>query len=339
MHPDKVFVADWGVRVNHIDAKSFFWEEVEFQQRPEIEYEQDIRVAYNQEDVSLTQFWQGCESFIGKQELCESDESLSLKLTPDQLNDAVISQGGLISNSPSSVTSFSEPHEDEWQVNENPVLEEIYNISITEDDLEALGNFSQLGIRHAFRVSVDFNQGIDVFYFNEIQVPFYFQKTNGAIFAETKVILKTSYISNEYSEQAYMPNRSLLEENQRVSFCYENTCSFEYLSSDIIDVDTILGSYSASPENIDTCSENGLMVWGLSAIANPDIVETQKAIFHYEIQISIINTNNVDKFNPLDYLDRDLTLPPKEDAGSLCYLLLLGVLAFIRRNQAIKVQQ
>ena len=79
-------MADWGVRVNRLEAKNYGWEDVDVQQRPDIEYEQDVRVVYDPEAVSLTKFWQGCESFIGRQEQCESDESLSMVVTPDLLN-------------------------------------------------------------------------------------------------------------------------------------------------------------------------------------------------------------------------------------------------------------
>lgn len=330
LSPNNVFVADWGVRVNRLEAKNYGWEDVDVQQRPEIEYEQDVRVVYDPEDVSLTKFWQGCESFIGRQEQCESDESLSLTFAPDQLGVTLESQGNLITYSSDSITSFYKPNEDEWQVNDNPVLEEIFNISITESEIEALGDFAQLGIRHAFRVTVDVNQDLERFYFDELQIPLYLQTTKGNFFVETKTIIKALSVSSDYSEQAYTPHRSLLEENHSTSFCSENTCGFEFLISDFVDVNKIHESYSSSTNNINTCSGSGLLVGSLGAHSHrySDVVEIEKAIFHYEIQISIINKNSLEKFNPLDYLDRDLTLPKEKSGGSFYFLLTLIVLAF-----------
>ena len=334
LHPDKTLVLDWGVRVNRIDARDFGWQEVEVQPRPEIEYEQDVRVTYDPEAVSLTKFWQGCESFIGRQGQCESDESLSLTLTPDQLGVTLESQGGLITHSSDSITSFPDPNKDEWQVNDNPVLEEIFNASITESEIEALGDFAQLGIRHAFRVTVDVNQDLERFYFDDLQIPFYLQTTKGNVFVETKTIIKALSVSSDYSEQAYTPHRSLLEENRRTSFCSENSCGFEFLISDFVDVNKIHESYSSSTNNINICSDNGLLVGSLGAHShtNSDVVEIEKAIFHYEIQISIINTNSVEKFNPLDYLDRDLTLPKEKSGGSVYYFLLILIVLSFRKK-------
>ncbi len=105
--------------------------------------------------------------------------------------------------------------------------------------------------------------------------------------------------------------------------------------SDFVDVNKIHEAYSDSTQNIDICSGSNLQIGALSAHGYRDsgAVEIEKAIFHYEIQISIINTNSIENFNPLDYLDRDLTLPSKKDAGSLCYLLsLLSILMLFRRK-------
>jgi hypothetical protein len=333
LHPDKAFVVDWGVRVNRIDARDFGWQEVEVQQRPEIEYEQDVRVTYDPDAVSFTKFWQGCESFIGRQEQCESDESLSLTLTPDQLNATLESQESLITHSSDSVTSFSEPNEDERQVNDSPVLEEIFNAFMTGSEIEALGDFTQLGIRQAIRVTVDVNKDLKRFYFDELETPLYLQTAKGNIFVEVKTILKTLSVSRYYTEQAYTPQRSLLEENYRTPFCSENTCGFEFMISDVLDVNQIHQSYSSSTNNVGVCSDIALVVGSLSVHEHSGLKEIEKAIFHYEIQISIINTNSIENFNPLDYLDRDLTLPSKKDAGSLCYLLsLLSILMLFRRK-------
>ena len=211
LHPDKAFVVDWGVRVNRIDARDFGWQEVEVQQRPEIEYEQDVRVTYDPDAVSFTKFWQGCESFIGRQEQCESDESLSLTLTPDQLNATLESQESLITHSSDSITSFSEPNEDEWQVNDSPVLEEIFNAFMTKSEIEALGDFTQLGIRQAIRVTVDVNQDLEKIDFEDLKIPLYLQTDEGNIFVEIKTILKTLSVSGDYSEQAYASRRSLIK--------------------------------------------------------------------------------------------------------------------------------
>lgn len=337
LHPDKAFVVDWGVRVNRIDARDFGWQKIEIQPRPEIEYEQDLRVTYDPEAVSLTKFWQGCESFIGRQEQCESDESLSLTLTPDQLDAALESQGSLITHSSDTVTSFTEPYEDDWQVNDNPVLEELFNASITESEIEALGDFTQLGIRHAFRVTVDVNKDLERFYFDELKTPLYLQTAKGNIFVEIKTILKTLSVSRYYSEQAYTPQRSLLEENYRTPFCSENTCGFEFMISDVLDVNQIHQSYSSSTNNVGVCSNIALGVGSLSVHEHSDLKEIEKAIFHYEIQISIINTNSIENFKPLDYLDRDLALPSKKDAGSLFYLLMLFLIIPFRLNSRLIV--
>jgi len=38
LYPNYSFVADWGVRVNRLVARDYNWEDVEVQQRSEIEY-------------------------------------------------------------------------------------------------------------------------------------------------------------------------------------------------------------------------------------------------------------------------------------------------------------
>jgi len=328
--PDNVVAIDWGVRVNSLYADTE-WEENEIQQRPEIEYEQDVRVTYDQEAVSITSFWKGCESFIGRQGKCESDQSLSMVLAPNQLNDSLLVQGSLVRNNSKNITSFSEPYDDSWQVSENPVLEEIFSVSMTENEVDALGDFTQLGIRQAIRITVDVNQSLYQFELNELQLPFHILTSQKGLFTESKVILKAFHTSGDYVEQAYMANRSLLEENFQTSYCRDNTCGFEYLISDLYNVKEIFNIYSKwSKEDMICTVSSGLLIHWLSANLPYPEIEIRKAIFHYEIQTSIINSNNIDDFNPLDYMDRDLTLPKENSGGGLYYFLILLLILSIR---------
>ena len=336
--PDYGFVADWGVRVNQLEAKDYHWQDVEVQQRPEIEYEQDVRVTYDQEEVSITSFWQGCESFIGKQELCASDESLSIVVTPDQLIEALLSQGSLVTNTSKNITSFSDPHEGMWQVSDNPVLEEIFNLSITESEIEALGDFTQLGFRQAIRITVDVGEKFDQLSLNDLQHTSGLVSPKKGFYSDSKVIFKVFYTTENNENEVYRPFRFFLEENRFKSWCTETTCEIEYLSLDRYLKESIYDLLSEWSPDKSLCESNESMMGGLY-ISPDENANVKKVIFHYEIQTSIINSNNVDDFNPLDYLDRDLTLPPKKDAGSLHYLFLFGAFAFFRRKHTLKAQQ
>ena len=326
--PDYGFVADWGIRVNQLAGKDYNWQDVEVQQRPEIEYEQDVRVTYDQEAVSITSFWQGCESFIGKQEQCESDESLSIVVTPDQLNDTLLAQGSLVTNSYNNITSFPEPNEGDWQVSDNPILEEIFNISMTESEIDALDDFTQLGFRQAIRITADVGKPLEQINFNELQLPLHIITSKEGLFVESKVILKAFFISDEYAEQVYKANRSLLEENLRTSYCSENTCGFEFLISDFSSVDQIHKHWADWSGEGSICFSGSVLTHVLSAYRHSytENTEVEKVIFHYEIQTSIINSKEIENFSTLDYMDRDLTLPKEKSGGSLYYLLLMLLL-------------
>ncbi len=333
--PDLGFVADWGIRVNRLSAKDYNWQDVVVQQRSEIEYEQDVRVTYDQEAVSFTSFWQDCESFIGKQELCESDESLSMVINPNQLNESLLTQGSLVNNSSNNITSFSAPHEGMWQVSENPILEEIFNISMTDSEIDALGDFTQLGIRQAIRVTVDVNQTLDFFDFNEKQLPFHIVTSRNGLFVESKIIIKALFISGDYSEQPYVPYRTFIEGNYLHTNCNDNTCSYEYLLNDLYDLKWIVNTYPEWSTKNAMCSKGSVLGHTIAAGLSYPYTDIKKVLFHYEIQTSIVNSNNIDNFNPLDYMDRDLTLPPRNDAGSLYYLLL--IFALIARLRKVHV--
>ena len=327
LSPNNVFVADWGVRVNRLEAKNYGWEDVDVQQRPEIEYEQDVRVVYDPEDVSLTKFWQGCESFIGRQEQCESDESLSMVVTPDLLNATLLAQGSQVTNSSNNITSFFEPYEEEWQVSENPILEEIFNLSMTEDEIDALGDFTQLGIRQAIRITVDVGKPLEFFNFDKLQLPYYLSTSRKGLFIESKIILKTMYIADGYIELPYIPYRTVIEGNNYYLACSDNTCSYEFLTSDITDLTWLVKNYSDWTDKT-ICTEVSSTAHGLGSGLTSLYSDTniEEIILHYEIQTSIINSKKIENFNPLNYLDRDLTLPKEKSGGSLYYLLLMLVL-------------
>lgn len=338
--PDFGLVADWGIRVNQIVAKDYHWQDVEVHQRLEIEYEQDVRVTYDQEEISITSFWEGCESFIGKQELCASDESLSIVVTPDQLNDALLSQGSLVTNTSKNITSFSDPYEGMWQVSDNPVLEKIFNVSMTESEVDALGDFTQLGFRQAIRITVDVGQKLDQLSFNDLQHAYSLISPKKGFYLDSKVILKAFYITDGIENDVYRPFRGYLKENISKTWCAESTCGIEYLSDDFYTKESIVKQLSEWSSNESMCEGNEIMISGLYTSLPDKNVSVEKVVFHYEIQTSIINSNNIDNFNPLGYLERDLTLTPKKDAGSLYYLLsLFSILILFRRNKPSRLKK
>lgn len=333
--PNNVFVADWGVRVNRLEAYNHGWEEVGVQQRSEIEYEQDVRVTYDQESVSLTSFWQDCESSIGKQELCESNESLSVISPPNQLNESLLTQGSLVNNFSQNITSFLVSDEDMWQVSENPILEEMFNVSMSEGELEALGDFTQLGFRQAIRVTVDVDMPLDYFNFDLLQLPYHVSTSREGLFVESKIILKTFYVADGYAELPYIPYRTFLEGNYNYLSCKDNTCSYEYLMSDGVDLRWLVDNYSDWTTGKTICTEGTLYAHNLGGSLYYLDTNIEKVIFHYEIQTSVINTKEIDGFNPLNYLDRDLTLPKEKSGGSIFYLtLILFLIALFKNTQS-----
>lgn len=337
LYPNYSFVADWGVRVNRLVARDYNWEDVEVQQRSEIEYEQDVRVTYDQEAVSITSFWEGCESFIGRQGECESDESFSLIIDPDQLNDSLLSQGSIISNDPENVKSFVKPKDDYWEVSDHRFMEKMFSFSMNKDEIDALGDFKQLSVRQALRITVDVNQHLDKFDFEETQLPFSLLTSKEGLYVDSKVILKAMYISSSDQEPAYIPFRIILPENQYRSWCSGNLCGFEYLSQDFLKIESIYKQLSDWTSKHSMCVGGDLLIDGIGARITGSYTEIEKVVFHYEIQTSIINTKEIENFNPLDYLDRDLTLPSKKDAGSLYYLLIgLMILALKRGSKKLK---
>ncbi len=309
LYPNYSFVADWGIRVNRLAAKNYNWEDVEVQQRLEIEYEQDFRVTYDQEAVSTTSFWQGCESFIGRQSECESDESFSLIIDPDQLNDSLRSQGSLISNDPENVMSFVKPKDDYREVSDNPAIEKMFSFSMSKDEIDALGDFKQLSFRQALRITVDVNQQLDKFDFEDTQLPFGLLTSKEGLYVDSKVILKAMYISSSDQEPAYIPFRIILPENQYKSWCSDNMCGFEYLSQDFLKIESIYKQLSDWTSKHSMCVGGDLSIGGIGAGITGSYTEIEKVVFHYEIQTFIINSKEIVGFNSLDYMERDLTLP------------------------------
>ncbi len=324
--PNYDFIAGWGVRINRVQA-GYPEQEVEIQKRPDIEYEQDQRITYEEEDVSITQFWQGCESFIGRQAECESDESFSTLITPDQLDDFLVSQGSLINHDPESIMSFAEPNDEFWRKSDNPIIEKMFKFSMNKDEISALGDFKQISFRQAIRITMDVNQHLDQFYFEDTQLPFSLLTSKEGLYVDSKVILKAMYISSGDQESAYIPLRGLIPENYSKPWCQENTCGIEFLSKDILNIEYIHKQFSEWPPEGAICYGYDMKIGWLSAGAiDYNYTEIEKAIFHYEIQTSIINTKGIEDFSPMDYMGRDFTLPKEKGGGGLHYLLVILVL-------------
>lgn len=342
--PDYQVVMDWGVRVDNLQV-TFFDQNGDVKKRAEIEYEYDERILYDEEPVSISSFWQGCESFIGKQDACTSDNSLSLLLSPDHLKAEIESKQGLVNSNQENLMEFSQSTTSELnqdgQLSEPPALENMFNMYMTSEDVALLGDFKQLSFRQAIRITFDINNGINVqdLVFEGLNIPSRFKSKNG-LFVNTKIIIKNSYLSDYSDERLYGPYRIMVDE-VRMGICDEEYCGFEFLAYDSMTVNEVLSMFNgygnSSPENRELCSKNKISLSALN-LGDPIYLDYfGKAVFHYEIQTSIINTKNVDNFNPLDYLDRDLTLPAKEDAGGLYYLLLIGVLVFFRRTKPLRL--
>lgn len=326
---DYAFVADWGIKVNRLYVSEQF-PYAEVNQRPEIEYEYDQRIVYDENPVSILQFWQGCESFIGRQEECESDNAFSLIIMPDHLNAALESQASPINSGPEKLMKFSEPS---WEVSDHPVANNMFNISMTRDEVEALGDFKQLSFRQAFRITFDANHYSPDLEFEHIQIPNRFKAKMG-LFINTKVIVKSAYISGGVVEQDYTPTRIYIDDS---AVCFEEYCDFENLAYDHFskkEVHEIFSEHEKyeDPEKVYGCFNADILMGAYTVGEYGSMDAEKKVILHYEIQTSVINTKQVDNFNPMDYLDRDLTLPKEKSQGkgSLNYFLFFLLILAIR---------
>jgi len=346
--PDYAYVAGWGVKVSDL----VFHEQspgMDFQMRRELEYEYDERIVYDEEPVSIAHFWQGCESYIGEQDSCYSDFSFSLVNTPDQLNVDLESQGSPINSEPLKTIDFPNSLNGDQ---EESIFSNVFNASLSKTKIEELGSFKQFSNRQAIRYTWDVHSSPANVEFDRIQLPIHSFGDNG-LFINTKIIFKFGYLLSGEEEPVYIANRVLLNSAPREivvinAFDKEEDEVFiehnEFLSDDYVSVDQLLknietmkemkGSFSQS-----MCGTMEIARLGSNSFDNYNNYEADKLVFHFEMQTSIINSKEVEDFDPGKYMDRDLTLPPKKDAGSLHYLLLFGAFAFFRRKQTIKAQQ
>jgi hypothetical protein len=336
LFPSYQVVMDWGLRIDNFYIDYHFDEGIA-QKRAEIEYEYDERILYDEEPISLALAWQGCESFIGKQEECSSDKSYSLLLSPEQLRAELESRQGIVNNNPENVIEFP-PYslkelDPDWQPSESPIIETMFNMNITSEELELLGDFKQLNFRQAIRVTIDIDPFINSATFEDILVPSRFRSKSG-LFINTKTIFKTSYLSDSAIERNSPPYRAFIENS--IQDCDYEACGFEYWAYDTMSVKEVLTTFNH--HNLSgLCLNNEIGIGGVDLMYSGNLDRANRAVLHFEIQTSIINTKEIENFNPLDYLDRDLTLPSKKDAGSLYYLLIgLMMLALKRRSKKLK---
>ena len=337
--PDYGFVADWGFRVDKLyigeNDQNF-----EIHQRPEIEYEYDERIVYDEEPVTIAKFWQGCESFIGRQQECESDDNITLTLSPDDLNSALNNYGVPINNNLEKIQDLPNQIIEYFVASETPLIEKMFNISMTKSELADRGDFKQLGFRHALRYTWDVNGVVAPLYFENLQMPWRLLYSSG-FFINFKTIIKFGFLYPGQDEPTYVANRELLGRSSGYDTLYsaDNTVGhFEYLPSDIVDVEYILKNlpYLNEGFNMNYCTKMSLgqIMNGWLLYENQGV---DKMILHIETQYSIINSKTVKNFNPKEYMDRDLTLPSKKDAGSLYYLLIgLMMLALKRGSKKLK---
>ncbi len=316
--------------------------------RRELEYEYDERIVYDEEPVSIAHFWQGCESYIGEQDSCYSDFSFSLLNTPDQLNVDLESQGSPINSEPLKAIDFPNSLDGDQ---EESIFSNVFNASLSKTKIEELGSFKQFSNRQAIRYTWDVHSSPANVEFDRIQLPIHLFGDDG-LFINTKIIFKFGYLLSGEEEPVYIANRVFLKSAPsefvvvNASKEYDEVLNehVEFLSDDYTSVDQLLKNIEAMKKtkgkfSQSMCGTMEIGSFGNYSFDNYNNYEADKLIFHFEMQTSIINSKEVEDFDPAKYMDRDLTLPPKKDAGSLCYLLLFGSLAVFRRKQIIKPQQ
>jgi hypothetical protein len=327
---------DWGIKIHSLVLS----EENAIDLESMVEYEYGKRISY-EEPVSLARFWQGCESYIGRQDSCRTNEEMKFESDYETLTSTLNSQGSSVNKYINSVMNF--PYPNGFSPSYKGIPENMFNMTILNEDISSLGDFKQLSYRQAIRYKWAASQVIDEFRFENFQFPTRVFNLHPDLFVNTKTIIKviTSSSSNAIIEPEYRENRILLEERQ-LSWCDGNGCIATFFDLDTLNKEFINRLFVTPYENnnsscINTSVDN---VGYMEGNVLPKLDAVDEVVLHYEVQISIINTKDNSSFNPKDYMDRDLTLPPKKDAGSLYYLLLLfSALILFRRKQTFKAQQ